>query len=160
MISVLPERKPLTLTVPSPFATTDTSHPQRPDWLANRLADVRASLLAIVPPQSLWLADALQQSLGRSGKLLRPTMTLFCGDMVGCLEHPALVEAAAVAEMIHIATLLHDDVLDDASLRRGLSTVNYRWGNEVAILSGDYLLAQASRKLAQIGNIRLVAIFL
>jgi all-trans-nonaprenyl-diphosphate synthase len=130
------------------------------DTLLNaQLQAVRDSLFGMVPPQTLWLADALQHSLGRTGKLLRPQMTLTCGLLLGCNNTHPLVEAAAVAEMIHMATLLHDDVLDDAALRRGLPTVKQKFGNEVAILSGDYLLAQASLKLSKIGNIRLVAIF-
>jgi geranylgeranyl pyrophosphate synthase len=152
----------MTLTARISLATSLTATPHvehTPDWLVQQLEAVRASLLGMMPPQTLWLADALQHSLGRTGKLLRPQMTLVCGHMVGCTQTHALIEAAAVAEMIHIATLLHDDVLDDAELRRGLPTVKQRWGNEVAILSGDYLLAQASLKLSRIGNIRLVGIF-
>ena len=152
----------MTLTTRFSLASSLTATPRvdnNPDWLVQQLDAVRASLLAMLPPHSLWLADALQHSLGRAGKLLRPQMTLICGQMMGCTQTDALIEAAAVAEMIHIATLLHDDVLDDAALRRGLPTVKQRWGNEVAILSGDYLLAQASLKLSRIGNIRLVGIF-
>jgi geranylgeranyl pyrophosphate synthase len=154
---------PLTTLPPDAMLSPQTSEPSlasdRQAWLADQLQQVRLSLTAIVPAQAMWLAEALQHSLGRSGKLLRPQLALWCGKMVGCTNWPDLIEAAAVAEMIHIATLLHDDVLDDAALRRGLPTVKHQWGNSVAILSGDYLLAQASRKLATIGNIRLVAIF-
>lgn len=127
----------------------------------NALDHVKASLLAIVPPESQLLAQTLQHSLQSGGKYLRPAVTLLAGAATNSHKtiNASLVEAAAVAEMIHIATLLHDDVLDDSSLRRGKKTVRAEWGNRVSVLSGDYLLAQASLKLAEVGNIRLVAIF-
>lgn len=122
------------------------------------LNEVRQRLLDIVPPDSQLLAESLHHSLSGGGKLLRPVVGLLAGGATGALAS-AHFETAAVSEMIHIATLLHDDVLDDADLRRGKQTVRAAWGNTVSILSGDYLLAQASRKLAQVGNIRIVAIF-
>ncbi len=122
------------------------------------LGEVKARLSAIVPPDSQLLAESLHHSLSGGGKLLRPVVGLLAGGATGTLT-PHHFETAAVSEMIHIATLLHDDVLDDADLRRGRKTVRAVWGNTVSILSGDYLLAQASRKLAQVGNIRIVAIF-
>jgi geranylgeranyl pyrophosphate synthase len=115
-------------------------------------------LKAIVPPDSELLADSLQHSLSGGGKFIRPVITLLSGLALGGVI-PALVETAAVSEMIHIATLLHDDVLDDAAVRRGRETVRNRWGNTVSILAGDYLLAQASLKLAQIGNITIVGLY-
>jgi all-trans-nonaprenyl-diphosphate synthase len=127
-----------------------------------QLALVKASIKNIVPPESRWLAEALGHSLGGEGKLLRPVLTLLMAKGLGLLEgthDTSVIETASVAEMIHVATLLHDDVLDDADLRRGRETVRAIWGNSVSILTGDYLLAQASLKLSQIGNIRLVAIY-
>jgi all-trans-nonaprenyl-diphosphate synthase len=141
------------------MALNPTSVAPHNPWLDQHLTEVRQSLLALAPAQTPLLASALAHATARPGKLLRPKMTLLCGHAVGCQATNALIEAAAVAEMIHVATLLHDDVLDDAELRRGLPTVKQTWGNEVAILAGDYLLAQASMKLSQIGHIRLVAIF-
>ena len=119
---------------------------------------VKAKIKAIVPPESQLLAESLVHSLGNGGKLLRPALTLLMSEATGNINDNTL-ETAAVSEMIHTATLLHDDVLDEADLRRNKKTVRAVWGNAVSILSGDYLLAQASRKLAQIGNIRVVAIF-
>lgn len=122
------------------------------------LEQVKESLLRIVPPDSELLAQTLHHSLGSGGKLLRPVISLLAGQSTGPAS-PALVEVGAVAEMIHIATLLHDDVLDQADLRRGKKTVRAGWGNTVSVLSGDFLLAQASLKLAAVGNIRIVGIF-
>src|SRR5438046_2190539 len=72
------------------------------------------------------------------GKRLRPALVLLTGQACGGVTdaHPVL---AAVVEMIHTATLVHDDVLDEAMIRRHAATVNAEWGNETAVLLGDYL---------------------
>ena len=64
---------------------------------------------------------------------------------------PRVIEAAVAIELTHLATLFHDDVMDEAEVRRGLPSVNSRWSNSVAILTGDFLFAQASRILARLG---------
>src|SRR3990170_2851661 len=76
------------------------------------------------------------------GKRLRPALVLLSGKACGGLkpEHPLL---GAAVEMIHTATLIHDDVLDEATLRRHLDTVNARWDNEASVLLGDYLFTRA-----------------
>ena len=74
------------------------------------------------------------------GKRLRPALVLLCGKAFGELQ-PAHQPLAAAMEMIHTATLIHDDVLDEATIRRHLETVNARWDNETSVLLGDYLFA-------------------
>jgi octaprenyl-diphosphate synthase len=76
------------------------------------------------------------------GKRLRPALVLLSGKASGTLapEHPIL---AAAVEMVHTATLVHDDVLDEAAIRRHLDTVNARWDNEASVLLGDYLFSQS-----------------
>jgi octaprenyl-diphosphate synthase len=76
------------------------------------------------------------------GKRLRPALVLLSAQACGGIR-PAHVPLAAMAELIHTATLVHDDVLDEATIRRHLDTVNARWDNEASILLGDYLFAQA-----------------
>lgn len=123
---------------------------------------VKDSLLAIIPPDSVVLAETVQYSLTGGGKYLRPVVSLLTGAATGPQSEEQqrhTVEVAAVAEMIHVATLLHDDVIDASELRRGKKTVRSKWGNKVSVLSGDYLLAQASLKLSYLGNVRLVSIF-
>lgn len=85
------------------------------------------------------------------GKRLRPTLLLLCGKAAGSLT-PAHIALAAAIEMIHAATLVHDDVLDDATTRRRLPTVNVRWNDEVAVLMGDYLFSHAFRLAACTGS--------
>jgi octaprenyl-diphosphate synthase len=77
----------------------------------------------------------------RSGKMLRPGLVLLAGSAVGRVtnEH---IRVAAIVEMIHNATLLHDDVIDEGQKRRGLPTVNKLWGNESAVILGDFLLSR------------------
>lgn len=137
-----------TSTTPLPFYTP----------VVEPLKAVRESITRILPPEGALLAQSIQHSLDGSGKLVRPLLTLLTAQALGKMG-PHAIEAAAVAEMIHIATLLHDDVLDDSGLRRGKRTVKSLWGNTVSVLSGDFLLAQASIKLYQVGIIRLVGIF-
>jgi octaprenyl-diphosphate synthase len=87
------------------------------------------------------------------GKRLRPALVLFSGRASGQLSdaHPVL---AAVVEMIHTATLVHDDVLDEATIRRHAATVNAEWGNETAVLLGDYLFTHAFHLAASLDSTR------
>ena len=84
------------------------------------------------------------------GKRLRPMLTLLAAQF-GDASKREVIEAAVVCELTHLATLYHDDVMDEAPLRRGVDSANSRWGNTVAILTGDYLFAKASDLLADLG---------
>lgn len=84
------------------------------------------------------------------GKRLRPLLTLISAQF-GDPDKFGIIEAAVVCELTHLATLYHDDVMDEAPLRRGVESANNRWGNSVAILTGDYLFAKASDLLADLG---------
>lgn len=76
------------------------------------------------------------------GKKMRPALILLCAKACGAIRHDHLV-LAAVLEMIHTATLVHDDILDESEIRRHAATVNAEWGNETAVLLGDYLFTHA-----------------
>ena len=84
------------------------------------------------------------------GKRLRPLLTLLSAQF-GDPKRKEIIEAAVVCELTHLATLYHDDVMDEAPLRRGVESANARWNNTVAILTGDYLFAKASDLLADLG---------
>ena len=84
------------------------------------------------------------------GKRLRPLITLIASHF-GNGQSRQVIEAAVVCELTHVATLYHDDVMDEAPLRRGVESANNRWGNTVAILTGDYLFSKASDLLADLG---------
>ena len=84
------------------------------------------------------------------GKRLRPLLALLAAQF-GDPKRTEIIEAAVVCELTHLATLYHDDVMDEAPLRRGVESANARWNNTVAILTGDYLFAKASDLLADLG---------
>lgn len=144
------------------------SQPLPPDVLAiydpvqSYLKEVKTSLTSIIMPDIEVLAQTIAYSLNNTGKMLRPLLSLLLSAASNpkqpLIEHRH-IETAAVAELIHVATLLHDDVLDRADLRRGQPTIRAEWGNKMSILSGDYLLAQASLKLSLLNECRLVSIF-
>jgi heptaprenyl diphosphate synthase len=84
------------------------------------------------------------------GKRLRPLLTLIASHF-GDSTRKEIIPAAVVCELTHLATLYHDDVMDEAPLRRGVESANNRWGNTIAILTGDYLFSKASDLLADLG---------
>jgi heptaprenyl diphosphate synthase len=93
------------------------------------------------------------------GKRFRPLFTLLGAQMGPRPDSPDVIRAAAVVELIHLATLYHDDVMDSATMRRGAESANSRWDNTVAILTGDFLFAHASRLVADLGPdaVRIIA---
>jgi heptaprenyl diphosphate synthase len=84
------------------------------------------------------------------GKRIRPTLVLLAAQF-GNPRDSRVVPAAVALELTHLATLYHDDVMDEANVRRGSDSANSRWGNSVAILTGDFLFARASQILADLG---------
>ena len=84
------------------------------------------------------------------GKRLRPLLTLIASQF-GNPKAKGIIEAAVVCELTHLGTLYHDDVMDEAPLRRGVESANNRWNNTVAILTGDYLFAKTSQLFADLG---------
>ena len=99
-------------------------------------------------PEVLAVASIHQMEAG--GKRIRPTLVLLAAQF-GDPHDPRVVPAAIALELTHLATLYHDDVMDEANVRRGSDSANSRWGNSVAILTGDFLFAKASQILADLG---------
>ncbi|MBN2090565.1 polyprenyl synthetase family protein [candidate division KSB1 bacterium] len=89
----------------------------------------------------LLLNQIVEYIVSHSGKRLRPILVFLSANLIG-KPSKATMQAAILAELLHTATLLHDDVVDESDLRRGVATVNAIWQNKVAILSGDYLFAK------------------
>jgi geranylgeranyl pyrophosphate synthase len=96
------------------------------------------------------LGDACRATLSAGGKRVRPLLTLLCARRGETVGEPVLRGAAAV-ELLHMATLVHDDVLDRAELRRGRPTVAHRYGSSVAVSAGNFLLARAFSELVGAG---------
>ncbi len=109
----------------------------------SRLADAVKSSYPFVTETSAHLVEA-------GGKRFRPLMTLLCAGLGDC-DRGVVVAAATVVELTHLATLYHDDVMDEAPMRRGRPSANTRWDNSVAILTGDFLFSRASDILADLG---------
>ncbi len=91
------------------------------------------------------------------GKLFRPTLT-FLANEVGSERDDRAVPLAAVVELVHLATLVHDDAVDHSVLRRGKPTVNSIWSHQVAVIMGDYLYSRAIMQLASVGSMDAVAV--
>ena len=128
---------------------TAENRARTPEDLRNLYQPVRAELDEVerilhteVHSDNPFIGLLMKHGFRLGGKRLRPALVLLSGKACGQLQKKHLVLAAAV-ELIHTATLIHDDVLDEATLRRHLDTVNARWGNEVSVLLGDYLLARS-----------------
>lgn len=114
------------------------------------LALVEAGLRAAAQAKHEVLAEASAHLMEAGGKRFRPTLVLLAAQF-GDPRDPRIVSAAVAVELTHLATLYHDDVMDEAVVRRGSDSANSRWGNTVAILTGDYLFAKASAILADLG---------
>jgi octaprenyl-diphosphate synthase len=96
--------------------------------------------------------------IASGGKRIRPRLFLTCCDLIG-YEGPHRHPIAAVCEYIHTASLLHDDVIDNSTLRRGKPTVNSVWGDETAVLAGDLIYAAACRLMVRTGSLPLIDCF-
>ncbi len=97
--------------------------------------------------------------LNKGGKCLRPLLLLLSSKACGYTGDRHCV-AAALIELLHTATLLHDDVVDDASIRRGQKTAKALWGNEAAILVGDFLYSKAFELLLQVGDLGIMSVLI
>jgi geranylgeranyl pyrophosphate synthase len=98
------------------------------------------------------LDTVVDHLLTSGGKRIRPTVVLLCGGMLGA-EHDHLVTLASAIELLHTATLVHDDLIDEASLRRGIPTLNSQWTPGATVLTGDYIFARAANLAAQTGSL-------
>ena len=118
--------------------------------LTTRLADVEEMLRREIA-SDYELADITARHLVEAGgKRFRPLLVLLAAEF-GDPTSVGVVPSAVVVELTHLATLYHDDVMDEATVRRGAQSANARWGNSVAILSGDFLFARSSKILADLG---------
>jgi heptaprenyl diphosphate synthase len=102
------------------------------------------------PRDHSFVREAAGHLMAAGGKRFRPMLALLAAQL-GNGDTPEVVKAAVVCELTHLATLYHDDVMDEASVRRGAPSANSRWSNSVAILTGDFLFARASDQLADLG---------
>lgn len=104
------------------------------------------------------LRAALDHLISSGGKRIRPTLTILTGRMLGADEDRAVTLAAAI-ELLHTATLVHDDLIDGSLLRRGIPTLNSRWSPGATVLTGDFLFARAAKLAADTESIPAISLF-
>jgi heptaprenyl diphosphate synthase len=119
--------------------------------LEQGLVQVEDALHEAIRSDYLFATEASGHLVDAGGKRFRPLLTLLAAHLGPAPAHPHVIKAATVVELTHLATLYHDDVMDEASLRRGAPSANARWDNTIAILTGDFLFSRASDILADLG---------
>lgn len=125
--------------------------------IADDLRLVESAIEEALATSDEMLGEVSTHLLRAGGKRIRPALVLLTSKFPGA-QLERVIPVAVAVELIHMATLVHDDVVDKATVRRGLPTVNAKWSNQVSVLIGDYLFAKAFAMLAATGNTRVVGI--
>ncbi|MFF8591492.1 polyprenyl synthetase family protein [Streptomyces sp. NPDC015220] len=137
------------MTVVGPFGLSVRDQAVEADVQAG-LTAVEEGLLEATKSEVPFITEAAQHLVKAGGKRFRPLLVMLAAQF-GDPYAPGIVPSAVVVELTHLATLYHDDVMDEAAVRRGVASANTRWGNSVAVLTGDFLFARASQILADLG---------
>jgi len=145
--------------VKTTFAGLDLGDGEFAAGVADALARVEDLLLTELSSGDEILTEAATHLAKAGGKRFRPMFAVLASHFGPEPAGEPVITAATVVEMIHLATLYHDDVMDEAPLRRGAQSANARWSNSVAILAGDFLFARASRLVSTLGPdfVRIIA---
>jgi octaprenyl-diphosphate synthase len=142
--------------VKSQLAPVSLADIQRP--LAGELDQVVGALRRIILADFPIIAEANDHLLRVKGKLFRPTLLFLSARAAGAAD-PRAVTLAAVVELIHLATLVHDDAVDHSVLRRGMPTINALFSHQVAVIMGDYLYSRAIIELVNLGDLEPLRVF-
>jgi len=121
------------------------------------LAAVERRLREILQSDVPLVTEVTQHPLCGGGKRLRPALVLLGGRFYRPEEKERLVWLASATELIHMATLVHDDIVDRSATRRGQDTINARWGDRMAVLAGDFLFGTALTLVTEWGDARVIA---
>jgi heptaprenyl diphosphate synthase len=119
--------------------------------LSARLEVVEEMLIGHTRARTAYVSDAAGHLMRSGGKRFRPLLVLLAAETGDTPEAEEVLAAACVVELTHVASLYHDDVMDEADMRRGVATANARWDNHVAILTGDFLFGKSSEVTAGLG---------
>ncbi|MEU4624131.1 polyprenyl synthetase family protein [Actinoplanes sp. NPDC023801] len=130
---------------------SDLVDPGVRDAVAAFLTDVEDELRAAVTSPDPLIDEAAAHLVRAGGKRFRPLTVSLCAQL-GDPTRPELLPSAVLMELTHLATLYHDDVMDEAPLRRGAASANSRWSNRIAVYVGDFLLARAAQMAAGLGD--------
>jgi heptaprenyl diphosphate synthase len=115
-------------------------------------ARIERAMRAAVVTSDPYLTEIASHLIVAGGKRLRPVLAIVAGQLGGGHASDDVVQGGVACELVHLGSLYHDDVMDEAETRRGVDTVNARWGNLQAILAGDFLLSRASEIAASLGT--------
>jgi len=129
------------------------------ELIQDELAQVEAKLSSVSEAAYAPLAGALHILLDSGGKRLRPALTILASKFHATSDSGAVIAAGAALEMLHTATLVHDDLIDGTLLRRGSPTLNASWDQASTVLAGDYIFAQAAAFAAETENPRVITLF-
>ena len=130
----------------------DNSYLELINLVGNKLDEVNQQIKHKLASEINLIHKMTSYHLKSGGKKIRPLLTLCSAKLCGYEKGNRDVNLAACVELIHNATLLHDDVIDDSSLRRGIKTSNSIWGNQSSILVGDYLLSRCFEMMVEDGS--------
>jgi len=119
--------------------------------LHERLALVEEALAGHVRSRAAFVTETASHLMAAGGKRFRPLLVLLAAEVGDHPDSDEVITAACVVELTHLASLYHDDVMDEADLRRGAVAAHTRWGNHVAILTGDFLFSKSSELTAELG---------
>jgi heptaprenyl diphosphate synthase len=115
------------------------------------MAEVEVALAGHIRSEAAFVTAAASHLMEAGGKRFRPLLVLLAAEAGARADSDEVLTAACVVELTHLASLYHDDVMDEASLRRGADSANARWDNHVAILTGDWLFSKSSELTADLG---------
>jgi len=128
--------------------------------ISKELGDVEELLGGIIASEIKVAAEVAGYTLKAGGKRLRPAFVILSARSIG-IDYPvqSVTQAASAVELIHMASLIHDDVVDEAGSRRGRATANAAFGNRISVLAGDYLLAKSIHVASLSGRVDVIKLF-
>lgn len=129
------------------------------EFIASDLAQVEERLKEGIKSQSGLISEVSAYVLGSGGKRIRPAMVLLAARLCGYKDGEQAIKLASLVEYLHAATLIHDDIIDNADKRRGRPSANRRWGNGISVLVGDYLYSRSVQMLVEDRDLDVIKAF-
>lgn len=129
------------------------------DLVRTQMTVVEAKLRQLPDIQPQALREAVQRIVASGGKRIRPVISLLIAGMMEQPDNPRAIDLASAVEMLHTATLVHDDLIDGSLVRRGAATLNAAWTPAATVLTGDYLFSVAAGMASRTNNVRVMSIF-
>jgi len=134
----------------------NNSYLELKNLVGNKLEDVSSLIKLKLASEINLIQKMTDHHLDSGGKRIRPLLTLATSKLCGYKDGSRDINLAACVELVHGATLLHDDVIDKSDLRRGIKTSNSIWGNQSSILVGDYLLSRCFELMVEDGSLEVL----